>query len=345
MTTDRTDPARPKLVASLSFTPSLTSAKAGIASFLPRRGASLTVTGRVERVLTAPGEPPAAARSDFSGVLREFAVDLANVVAINFASFSFHAASGSKPSVDVALTPDPIGFAGDLSFVNKLKEIIPPGLFGDGASLDVTPTGIRAGFSIGVPPVSIGVFSLENVSLGASVELPFADGKPLFDFGVSSREHPFCLTVAFLGGAGFFHLQIDTDGVRMLEASLEFGASASINLGVASGGVHIMAGIYFAMGTKNGVDFAILSGYLRMGGELSVLGLISISLEFVLNFGYEAGKAAGRATLTVKVEIAFFSKSVEISVEKKFGGSSGDPRFAHVIENPTVWGAYASAFA
>ncbi|MFZ1286221.1 MAG: hypothetical protein WAR57_04195, partial [Candidatus Phosphoribacter sp.] len=178
-----------------------------------------------------------------------------------------------------------------------------------------------------------------------AVELPFADGKPLFDFAISSREHPFCLTVACLGGGGFFHLQVDTDGVRLLEVALEFGASASINLGVASGGVHIMAGIYFAMGTRNGVDFAILSGYLRMGGELSVLGLISISLEFVLSFGYEAGKAAGRATLTVKVEIAFFSKSVEISVEKKFGGSSGDPRFAEVIESAPVWGEYASAFA
>ena len=99
------------------------------------------------------------------------------------------------------------------------------------------------------------------------------------------------------------------------------------------------------LGTKDGVDFTILTGYLRLGGELSVLGLVSISLEFVLSFGYEAGKAAGRATLTVKVEIAFFSKSVSISVEKKFAGSSGDPRFADVIESAPVWGDYASAFA
>ncbi|MEJ2266994.1 MAG: hypothetical protein P8X95_26410, partial [Anaerolineales bacterium] len=62
-----------------------------------------------------------------------------------------------------------------------------------------------------------------------------------------------------------------------------------------------------------------LAGYLRMGGELSVLGLISVSLEFYLIFAYEIQKNAayGRATLTVKVEVLFFSTSVEITVEKR----------------------------
>jgi hypothetical protein len=99
------------------------------------------------------------------------------------------------------------------------------------------------------------------------------------------------------------------------------------------------------MGVKDGQKYSILAGYLRMGGELSVLGLISVSLEFVLSFAYEDGKAAGRATLTVKVEVLFFSTSVEISVEKRFGGSSGDPRFFEVFETPAVWHQYAAAFA
>jgi hypothetical protein len=65
----------------------------------------------------------------------------------------------------------------------------------------------------------------------------------------------------------------------------------------------------------------------------------------VLCFAYESGKAAGRATLTVKVEVLCFNKSVEISVEKRFGGSSGDPRFFQVFETSAVWHEYASAFA
>ena len=54
----------------------------------------------------------------------------------------------------------------------------------------------------------------------------------------------------------------------MLEAAFEFGATASIDIGVASGGVHIMAGIYFSLRAQGaGTDLApTLVGYLRMGG-------------------------------------------------------------------------------
>lgn len=340
-------PTKRKLTATLRFEPKVRPAKVGIVSLAPGPNARLAIGGRVERIVEVPAAgPPGPATSAFDGELSDFTIELLNVVAVFFRAFRFASHSGRKPEVSVALRdPDPIAFRGDLSFVNELRKFIPPGLFGDGASLDVDARRVKAGFGIGLPAVAIGVFSLSGVSLRASVELPFLDGKPLFDFGVSSREHPFCLTVAFLGGGGFFHLQVDTEGVRMLEAALEFGAAISVNLGVASGGVHVMAGIYFAMGKKDGQDFAVLAGYLRMGGELSVLGLISLSLEFMLSFAYEDGKAAGRATLTVKIEILFFSTSVEITVEKRFGGSSGDPRFFQVFETPAVWHEYASAFA
>ncbi|MFZ1287397.1 MAG: hypothetical protein WAR57_10230, partial [Candidatus Phosphoribacter sp.] len=209
LTTDLADPAQPKQVATLTFTPTVRALTVGIASFEPSGATTLTVTGRVERVMQPSGGPPSAPTSEFAGALTDFGVSLANVVIVNFQTFSFRSASGAKPSVDITLKPEPVSFAGDLAFVDELKKVIPPGLFGDGASLDVTPNGIRAGFAIGLPPLAIGVFSLEGISLSAAVELPFADGKPLFDFAISSREHPFCLTVACLGGGGFFHLQVD----------------------------------------------------------------------------------------------------------------------------------------
>ena len=134
-----------------------------------------------------------------------------------------------------------------------------------------------------LPPAAVGVFSLENISLSAGLDLPLLTGKPLVDFSFAERAHPFLLTVSLLGGGGFLHVQLDTEGMKMLEAAFEFGANASINLGVASGGVHIMAGIYFSMQIDAGKTKATLHGYLRMGGELSVLGIISVSLEFVLS--------------------------------------------------------------
>ena len=81
---------------------------------------------------------------------------------------------------------------------------------------------------------------------------------------------------------------------------------------------------------------------------MSILGLISVSLEFVLSFTYQpkpVDKASGRATLTVKVEVLFFSKSVEVTVEKSFGGQSGDPTFAELWNSSDVWDEYANAFA
>ena len=338
-------PNQRRLVAVLRWTPQVKSVLLGIVNLDVGPDTAFTIDGRVERIVEVPpGATPGTASSIFTGRLVNFDIDVLGVVAVHFVEFRFTSESGRKPAVNISLDAIPVTFEGELDFVNELQKYVPPGLFGDGASLDISPTRIRAGFGIALPPLSIGIFALENVALNAAVELPFLDGKPLFDFGVSTREHPFCLTVSLLGGGGFFHIQLDTSGILMLEAALEFGAAACINLGVASGSVHIMAGVYFAMGKKDGKDLSVLSGYLRLGGELSVLGLISISLEFVLSFGYENGKAAGRATLMVKVEVLFFSKSVEITVEKKFGGSSGDPRFVDVFDTPAVWDEYASAF-
>jgi hypothetical protein len=109
-----------------------------------------------------------------------------------------------------------------------------------------------------------------------------------------------------------------------------------------------MAGIYFSLGRDKDNDLAaVLSGYLRCGGELSVLGLVSISVEFNLSFTYDSGsdKATGRATLTVSVDIAFFHTSVELTVERSFGGNGGDPSFRELFHAPDVWQQYAEAFA
>jgi hypothetical protein len=345
-----------KLVTTLDWTPEVKELNIGVVTFHPDKNgtaAKLEVHGRIEKTLELP--PPNTPDPGFAkmaGSLTNFRVELLHFVEVLFDKFAFDSETGKKLDVTVDLDPNtPVRFIEDLEFVEKLRQVIPPGLFGDGPSLDIDASGVKAGFSIGLPPVSVAVFSLKDVTLAASIELPFLEGKPLFDFSFSSREHPFNLTVAFLGGGGFFHMQLDTLGMKMLEAALEFGASASIDLGVASGGVHIMAGIYFSIQrrTIEGEDVlaATLGGYLRMGGELSVLGLISVSLEFYLTFAYETAKNAayGRATLTVKVEVLFFSTSVDITVEKRFGGSGGDPTFLDTFDSPAIWDAYAGAFA
>ena len=341
------------LIATLDWTPEVDNLDLGIAAFQKSDATKLDVHGRIEKPMTfdAGGVPVAAdAKSTFKGTLNDFTVTVLKAVEIKVKEFGFTSRSGAKPDVTVKLDPvQPLKFTGDLEFVEELRNAIPPDLFGKGPSLDLSPTGIRAGFSFALPPIAVGVFALKDVSLGAALSLPFLDGRPTFDFNVSERPHPFLLSLGIFGGGGFFHLQLDTAGMKVLEASFEFGATASVDLGVASGGVHIMAGIYFKLERKEtATDLApTLTGYLRMGGYLSVIGLIKISLEFMLSFTYDGGrdKAYGRATLTVQVEIVFFSVSVEITVERAFGGSSGDPTFGQLFPTSGTWSEYAEAFA
>ena len=78
-------------------------------------------------------------------------------------------------------------------------------------------------------------------------------------------------------GAAGSALGVGADGVELVEASLEFGGHVAIDLGVASGGVYIMAGIYFRGEQKTSPQTHVavtLAGYLRAGGELepNVLG-------------------------------------------------------------------------
>ncbi len=84
-----------------------------------------------------------------------------------------------------------------------------------------------------------------------------------------------------------------------------------------------------------------------MGGSLEVLGIIKVSVEFNLSFTYDSNtdKAYGRATLTVEVEVLFFSASVELTVERAFGGESGDPKFGEMYDTADKWSRYALAFA
>jgi hypothetical protein len=335
------------IVTTLDWQPEFQGKNLGIAEIKKDAGSTLTVHAEIRKTIIPAALP---ATSEFKGTFTNFTVVILSSVALHFSEFVFVSRSNQKPDVSVKLQPDPLEFTGDLKFVQELKNAIPPGLFGQGPSLDLlqNPLGIRAGFAFALPPVAVGVFALKDVSVGAALTLPFLDGKPVFDFNFCERQHPFLLTVSLFGGGGFFHLQLDTAGIKLLEAALEFGASAAIDIGVASGEVHIMAGIYFSLQRKEGSTelAAILSGYLRMGGSLSVLGLIKVTVEFNLSFTYDGArdKAYGRATLTVEVEVLFFSASVELTVERAFGGS-GDPKFGQLFTEPQMWNDYALAFA
>lgn len=291
-------------------------------------------------------------RFEIAARLHNFSLNLigpaVSFMVLRFNKLEFTAGSGAKPDVNVEF--DDIRFDGPLSFVEALRTLIPLDGFSDPPALDISEKGIAASYSLGLPDVAFGVFSLQNLSLGAGFNVPFLLDPLTVRFNFCERESPFILTVAMFGGGGFFGITLDPDGVEIMEASFEFGASIAMNFGVASGGITVMGGIYFKMQG----DEVTLTGYIRMGGEVEALGLISISIELYMSLTYESstGKCIGRATITIEIEIAFFSIPLEISVERKLAGSNGDPTFAELMgpgddldpgEDP--WAEYCKAFA
>ena len=313
--------------------------------FVPNAGGNSVL--EMHGLVSAPVASPTATTFNATASIVHFKVNLFGFVTVWFDQLKFTAKTGAKPDVAVDLHPgdEAIAFGGPLEFVNEIRKIIPSNGFIDPPGLLVTPSGIAASYSINIPSLSVGIFALEHLSLGAGFLLPF-DAKPAeVRFNFAERQRPFSLTVSLLGGGGFFAIGIGTEGVREIEAALEFGAALSINLGVASGSVEIKAGIYFHWQTAS----VELAGYVRLHGELSVLGLISASLTFNLQLAYlkDNGKSVvwGEATLEVEIDVLFLSFSVSVKCRREFGGSEGDPKFIELIPDQSTWAEYCQAFA
>jgi YVTN family beta-propeller protein len=289
---------------------------------LAGKTAVLAINTSIEQKL----EPGAQPTYSVEGTLTNFQIDFANVLQINFASLKFTSRSGQKTEVrtDLASLPlaPPIAMAGALRFLDKLREQLPPDLLGQLPKVDVSQTGVVVSTSIGLPPLAFGAFVLQNVILGARLTLPFVDEPAKVRFNFGTREQMFTVTVLAVGGGGFVGIEVALDRVIGIEAALEFGGNATLNLGIAAASVFAMAGFYFRYaddGPKPKVDF---TGYIRYGGSVTVLGFISVGIEFYLGLTYrpEQNIIEGQAAVTVSFRVAFFKKKKSLSVSRRFKG-------------------------
>ncbi len=313
--------------------------------------------------LTNPSDPVGSPTYDVEGRIENFSIRLLSksdpFLTLQFNRITFEAHQNSKPKIEVDIHE--VVFGGPLSFIDELRDYIrnPE----NGISLDVSSKGVEAGYTLALPVVSVGAFSLQNMAISTGISIPFTGEKVGGRFAFCSRDEPFLLTYTIFGGGGFAAIEVTPDGVKSLEISLEFGAAASVDFGVASGSVSIMAGIYFKM---KGDDVS-LTGFVRLNGELDVLGVISASLEFNVSLTYESSSNElwGQATLTVEVDVLLYSGSVEITCEKRFSPSGdtsprakagqSDPRAISASPQPITfedlyptndpWTTYSDAFA
>lgn len=186
----------------------------------------------------------------------------------------------------------------------------------------VTPQGLSASYAISVPEVTASMFVMRGIAVEVGVEVPF-DGRPVVTrLCFASRERPFQLSVSVFSGTGYLVFEISEDGIRRLEAALEFGASVAINVGIASAEVHALGGVRFALASSGGTETIAAAGTIRIGGSVDVLGLISVMVELRAELTYDGYALTGRATAVIEVDVTLWSGRVELdSGTYTFAGS------------------------
>jgi len=290
-------------------------------------GMGLVLKGRI----TAGTNSPAFS---VQGRLSKFALSLLDLITISFDSVEFSSQAGSK--VDVKPHVAGVEFSGKLAFVQKLQELLPTTSLSRAPQVQTLPDGVTVRYGIPIPSAPLGAMTIENLALSSSVSLPFVEGKPAaVQFALSQRDNPFQISVSIFGGTGFFALTALTSGVLVVEAALEFGGIAELDLVVVKGGVHLLAGVYLSMGPGG----LVVEGHLRLGGYVDVLGLVTVSIEFYLALTYVEARnvLSGSGRLTVGVKLLFYSESFSFEVHRDiaFGG-------APVLAAPPVHPAFAA---
>ena len=297
----------------------------------------LGINTTITTSLTGAGPPV----TDVRGVLSSFSLSFVDgLVTVEFDSLAFTSHAGAAPKLDVKIKKVTPG-KNAVAFFQRLLDNLPGA--GDIPHIDYSDSSLIASYSLAVPSVPMGAFLMQNLAIGASVTLPL-DGRPVrAGFSFASREHPFLVTVSLFGGGGFLAVEVEGQSLHQLEAQLDFGAAASLDLIVASASVSVTAGIHVMI--TDGVPD--IDGFFRANGQVDLLGIISISLEIYLALAYDGGPPKvfqGTAEFTVRVSVAFFSQSLSFSVSRSFSAGS-DPTFDIAFPSAQPWQQRCAAFA
>ena len=284
-----------------------------------------------------------ATKSTYSivGQLGTFELDLFGdgdtyFLQIPFNSLTFHAQKDKKTEVQVDVGD--VQFKGALDFVQQMASFL--SFTGSGLTISTEGAGITVDLQVSIPSIGIGVLSIENIAFDAGCLIPYNGDPVAFNFSFCTRENPFTLSVMCFEGGGFVGLAITAKGLEMLEFSFEFGLGYSIDIGIASGNIELDGGIYFSITTRSdGTQALDFTAFVKAGGGVSALGIVSISVELYLALSYESGdgpagvpaKLIGDASMTISVHVLFFGGSISIDMHEEFDAGSGGSGEMHAV--------------
>ena len=279
-------------------------------------GADFQITAQT----TIPIQPGSSHQPSFdiTGTLSNFTIKLIgqpDFVDISFKQVQFTSQSGSSPNCHAQIKG--VTFGQDLGFAADIAKLLDPS---EGPFVEFPAGMIRTGFRFQVGDTPLGSFILMQLSFTVAVSLPY-DGSPArCDFAISSTDSPFLLSEPPYGGGGFFRLLLGLDGVEKLEGALEFGVVADISIGPVSGGGYVVAGIYFSIEAND----SKVCGFVHSHGHMDMFDIASVDVDVYVSICYDEGNVVGSATITVHVEVLFFSADFQITATYQFAGSQQD---------------------
>lgn len=261
-----------------------------------------------------------------TGVLKNFSLNLMDVVDLEFKQLCFTSNTGQRPNITFDFKRAEL--KGKMKFIKTLQSKI-PNMGRGGPNIEVSHNEIKATYRVSVPTLALGpVFTLQNLSVDTGLTLSLNNQPAIVNFAFCTQERQFLVTVSMFGGGGFLELGISADkGLQRLVGGIAFGASVAMDFIIARGEVHVLGGFVF----DNQGKTVEITGYLRIGGSVEVLGLIRISVELTVSLTYNEGQNAliGAARLVVAVDLTFWSTSVELECHQRFDGSS-----LSIVEEP-----------
>jgi hypothetical protein len=307
--------------------------------FIPGSNVELTVRAGVQVEIIDDPVPIGI----IDGVLRDFKLRLVfggNGVEIPVRTARFVALLGRKPEFDIDIDIEHIKFVGPfLQFVDQLKQwlsALNPDLLG--FDVDIRPDGVGIiAPPIDLPDIEVGVVAITGLSINSRCDLKFFGGKPIsFQTSFSTKDEQFGVTVYALGGRGYFLVEMDANGITLMEASIEFGAFKDISFaGVARGVVYATGGIFFSSqsteitardGGKYRQTIISLVIFMHVGGSVTALGFISVSvdIEVALHVTKRGSQtyAYGSATVSYCIKIGFLKKEFSITYTTTIAGSN-----------------------
>jgi len=275
--------------------------------------ADFTITAQTTIPLGSSGSQPTFG---VDANLTNFTIKLIgqpDFIDVAFDHLHFTSKTGSSPQCDVKVIGVTLGQ--DLGFISDIEKLLDPS---EGPFVEFPAGMIRTGFRFAVPETPVGSFLLMQLAFTVSVSLPY-DGDPArCDFAISSLDSPFLLSEPPYGGGGFFRILLGLDGVEKLEGALEFGVVADISIGPVSGGGYVVAGIYFSLEGSN----SKVCGFVHAHGHLDMFDIAQVDVDVYVSICYATGgSVTGTATITVHVEVLFFSADFQLTATYQFAGS------------------------